>query len=63
MHCTGLIVIIHLKDSAPLYGIGSEPALAAVIGVMLEMFLMLSVVKPGFRTRKYFPRKRKNQIS
>ena len=41
-----------------LYGIGSGAALATVIGPLMEVPLMLSVVKLGLRTRKYFPRKR-----
>ena len=42
-----------------LYGIGSGAALATVIGPLLEVPLMLSLVKLGLRTRKYFPRKPK----
>jgi ACR3 family arsenite transporter len=41
-----------------LYGIGSGAALATVIGPLMEVPLMLSVVKLGLHTRKYFPRKR-----
>jgi ACR3 family arsenite transporter len=41
-----------------LYGIGSGAALATVIGPLMEVPLMLSVVKLGLRTRKYFPRKK-----
>ena len=41
-----------------LYGIGSGAALATVIGPLMEVPLMLSIVKLGLRTRKYFPRKR-----
>jgi ACR3 family arsenite transporter len=40
-----------------LYGIGSGAALATVIGPLMEVPLMLSVVKLGLRTRRYFPRK------
>lgn len=43
-----------------LYGIGSGAALATVIGPLMEVPLMLSVVKLGLRTRKYFPRKKKS---
>jgi ACR3 family arsenite transporter len=39
-----------------LYGIGSGAALATVIGPLMEVPLMLSVVKLGLRTKKYFPR-------
>lgn len=41
-----------------LYGIGSGAALATVIGPLMEVPLMLSLVKLGLRTRKYFPRKK-----
>jgi ACR3 family arsenite transporter len=41
-----------------LYGIGSGAALATVIGPLMEVPLMLSVVKLGLYTRKYFPRKK-----
>jgi ACR3 family arsenite transporter len=40
-----------------LYGIGSGAALATVIGPLMEVPLMLSVVKLGLRTSRYFPRK------
>jgi len=40
-----------------LYGIGSGAALATVIGPLMEVPLMLSLVKLGLYTRKYFPRK------
>jgi ACR3 family arsenite transporter len=43
-----------------LYGIGSGAALATVIGPLMEVPLMLSVVKLGLYTRKYFPRKKVN---
>jgi len=38
--------------------IGSGAALATVIGPLMEVPLMLSLVKLGLRTRKYFPRKK-----
>jgi len=41
--------------------IGSGAALATVIGPLMEVPLMLSLVKLGLRTRKYFPRK-KSQV-
>jgi len=40
---------------------GSGAALATVIGPLLEVPLMLSLVKLGLRTRKYFPRKKNKQ--
>jgi len=44
-----------------LYGIGSQAALATVIGPLMEVPLMLSLVRLGLRTRKYFPRKKANK--
>ncbi len=41
-----------------LYGVSSGAALATVIGPLMEVPLMLSLVKLGLRTRKYFPRKK-----
>ena len=35
--------------------VGSGAALATVIGPLMEVPLMLSVVKLGLRTRRYFP--------
>jgi ACR3 family arsenite transporter len=49
---------VAIAVAVTLYGIGSGAALATVIGPLLEVPLMLSVVKLGLRTRKYFPRKR-----
>jgi ACR3 family arsenite efflux pump ArsB len=40
-----------------LFGIGSGAALATVIGPLMEVPLMLSLVKLGLYTKKYFPRK------
>ncbi len=48
---------VAIAVAVTLYGIGSGPALATVIGPLLEVPLMLSVVKLGLRTRNYFPRK------
>src|SRR4030043_145510 len=49
---------VAIAVAVTLYSIGSEAALATVIGPLLEVPLMLSVVKLGLRTRKYFPRKK-----
>ncbi len=48
---------VAIAVATTLYGIGSGAALATVIGPLMEVPLMLSVVKLGLRTRKYFPRK------
>ena len=52
---------VAIAVAVTLYGIGSGAALATVIGPLLEVPLMLSVVKLGLRTRKYFPRKKANK--
>jgi ACR3 family arsenite transporter len=52
---------VAIAVATTLYGIGSGAALATVIGPLLEVPLMLSLVKLGLRTRKYFPRKRIDQ--
>jgi len=44
-----------------LYGIGSGAALATVIGPLMEVPLMLSVIRLGLATRKYFPRNKRRQ--
>lgn len=49
---------VAIAVATTLYGIGSDAALATVIGPLMEVPLMLSVVKLGLRTRKYFPRKK-----
>jgi len=49
---------VAIAVATTLYGIGSGAALATVIGPLMEVPLMLSLVKLGLRTRKYFPRKR-----
>ena len=51
---------VAIAMAATLYGIGSEAALATVIGPLMEVPLMLSVVKIGLRTKHYFPRKSKS---
>ncbi|MEM2912682.1 MAG: ACR3 family arsenite efflux transporter [Candidatus Bathyarchaeia archaeon] len=50
---------VAIAVATTLYGIGSGAALATVIGPLLEVPLMLSLVKLGLRTRKYFPRKKR----
>ncbi|MFH1820828.1 MAG: ACR3 family arsenite efflux transporter [Methanobacteriota archaeon] len=49
---------VAIAVATTLYGVGSGAALATVIGPLMEVPLMLSVVKLGLRTRRYFPRKR-----
>jgi ACR3 family arsenite transporter len=49
---------VAIAVATTLYGISSGPALATVIGPLMEVPLMLSLVKLGLRTRKYFPRKK-----
>jgi len=49
---------VAIAVATTLYGIGSGAALATVIGPLLEVPLMLTLVKLGLRTRKYFPRKK-----
>jgi len=50
---------VAIAVATTLFGISSGAALATVIGPLMEVPLMLSVVKLGLRTRKYFPRKKK----
>lgn len=50
---------VAIAVATTLYGIGSQAALATVIGPLLEVPLMLSLVYLGLRLRKYFPRKKK----
>jgi ACR3 family arsenite transporter len=49
---------VAIAVATTLYGIGSGAALATVIGPLFEVPLMLSLVRLGLRTRKYFPRKK-----
>jgi ACR3 family arsenite transporter len=49
---------VAIAVATTLYGIGSGAALATVIGPLMEVPLMLSLVKLGLRTRKFFPRKK-----
>jgi len=49
---------VAIAVATTLYGIGSGAALATVIGPLMEVPLMLSVVKLGLRTSRYFPRKK-----
>jgi len=49
---------VAIAVATTLRGIGSGTALATVIGPLMEVPLMLSVVKLGLHTRKYFPRKK-----
>jgi len=50
---------VAIAVATTLYGIGSGAALATVIGPLMEVPLMLSLVKLGLYTRKYFPRKKR----
>jgi ACR3 family arsenite transporter len=54
---------VAIAVATTLYGIGSGAALATVIGPLMEVPLMLSVVKLGLRTRRYFPRKKKGNVA
>jgi ACR3 family arsenite transporter len=49
---------VAIAVATTLYGIDSGAALATVIGPLMEVPLMLSLVKLGLRTRKYFPREK-----
>ncbi|MEM2368500.1 MAG: ACR3 family arsenite efflux transporter [Candidatus Bathyarchaeia archaeon] len=54
---------VAIAVATTLYGIGSGAALATVIGPLMEVPLMLSIVKLGLYTRKYFPRKKHVRLS
>ncbi|MEM2921406.1 MAG: arsenical-resistance protein, partial [Candidatus Bathyarchaeia archaeon] len=49
---------VAIAVATTLYGINSGAALATVIGPLMEVPLMLSLVKFGLATSKYFPRKK-----
>ena len=49
---------VAIAVATTLYGIRSGAVLATVIGPLMEVPLMLSLVKLGLYTRKYFPRKK-----
>jgi ACR3 family arsenite transporter len=53
---------VAIAVAATLYGISSGPALATVIGPLMEVPLMLALVKLGLRTRRYFPRKKSSNM-
>ncbi|MGQ9743770.1 MAG: ACR3 family arsenite efflux transporter [Candidatus Bathycorpusculaceae bacterium] len=53
---------VAISVATTLYGIGSGAALATVIGPLMEVPLMLSLVKLGLYTRKYFPRKKRQIV-
>lgn len=50
---------VAIAVATTLYGLNSGAALATVIGPLMEMPLMLSLVRFGLWTKKYFPRKRR----
>jgi ACR3 family arsenite transporter len=53
---------VAIAVATTLYGIASPAALATVIGPLMEVPLMLSVVKLGLRTSRYFPRRKAGQV-
>jgi len=53
---------VAIAVATTLFGIGSGAALATVIGPLMEVPLMLSLVKFGLWTRRYFPKKNINPM-
>lgn len=54
---------VAIAVATTIYGISSGPALATVIGPLMEVPLMLLVVKLGLRTRHKFPRKKPTSVA
>jgi ACR3 family arsenite transporter len=52
---------VAIAVATTLYGIGSQAALATVIGPLLEVPLMLSLVYLGLRLKKYFPKEKRTK--
>ena len=50
---------VAIAVATTLYGLNSGAALATIIGPLMEVPLMLSLVKFGLWTRKYFPRNKR----
>ena len=53
---------VAIAVATTLYGINSGAALATVIGPLMEVPLMLSLVKIGLKTNRFFPRNMRSQI-
>jgi ACR3 family arsenite transporter len=53
---------VAIAVATTLFGIGSGAALATVIGPLMEVPIMLSLVRFGLRTKRYFPRKARSNI-
>jgi ACR3 family arsenite transporter len=52
---------VAIAVATTLYGIGSGAALATVIGPLFEVPLMLSLVRFGLLTCRYFPRRKRKE--